>query len=400
MNVVGYAVSYKEKNVDRVIENKIQREKMQEFCAQNRLELSKIYIEHDYNPSQTRKALVELMNSAPQKKFSGVIVYTYDRLALEDDIRNWIVQELKNYGIEVFSLTEAPPLTAGQKAEKKSQTIKDKLKDLPSLPEVVTKITEIVQDPNSSAATLSKIISQDSGLTSRVLRMVNSAYYGFPKQISSIQHAITIMGFNTIKSLVLSSSIFRIFTPKSGTETVLDYKKFWKHSLLTAIASKSIYQKLFFQPDDNIFSAAILHDIGKIILDQYDHDNYANALSSAPNPLFCEAMLNAEQNFCDVTHQFIGHYVAEIWNLPDTISEVILHHHNPLESETQERLATVVYLGNTLSHLLLNFDTFSIKPFKAEILQHIGLDEDDLAQIFVDLKQEAEQLKDLESFFK
>lgn len=400
MNVIGYIVSYKEKTTDKLIENKIQKEKIQSFCEQNRLDLIKIYTEHDYKPSEMRKTLVELMNAAPEKKFSGVLVYTYDRLALEEDIRNWIIQELKNYGIEIYSLTEAPPLTAGQKAEKKSLSIKDKLKDLPSLPEVVTKVTEIVQNPNSSAAQLSKIISQDSGLTSRVLRMVNSAYYGFPKQISSIQHAITIMGFNTIKSLVLSSSIFRIFTPKSGVEAALDYKKFWKHSLLTAIASKSIYQKLFFAPDDNIFSAAILHDIGKIILDQYDHDNYSNALSEASNPLLSEEILKAEQKYCDVTHQFIGHYVAEIWNLPETLSDVILYHHNPLESANQERLTTVVYLGNILSHLILDYAVFSIKSFDEEILQHIGLNEDNLAEIFVELKQEAEQLKDLESFFK
>lgn len=400
MNVVGYVISYKSERTDKYVENKIQQEKIQSFCEQNRLELVKIYTEINYDKSNIRQKLVELMNSAPEKKFSGVLVYTFDRLALEEDIRNWIIQELKSYEVEVYSLKEAPPLNAIQKADKKSKSIKEKLRDLPSLPEVVTRVTELVQDPKSSASQLGKIISHDSGLTSRVLRMVNSAYYGFPKQISSIQHAITIMGFNTIKSLVLSSSIFRIFAPKSGSITSLDYKKFWKHSLLTAIASRTIYQKLFFQPDEHIFSAAILHNIGKIILDQYDHENYARVLAEFPGPHFGNDVLSAEQKHCDVTHQYIGHFVAESWNLPEMISDVILYHHSPLESQNQHNLTTVVYLGNILSHLILDYGVFSINPFDDEILTHLGLNEDDLALIFTELKQEAEQLNDLESFFK
>lgn len=400
MNVVGYVISYKSDPKENQLENTIQKEKIQSFCAQNKLELVKIFTEVNLSKPKARDSLVELMNKAPKKNFSAVLVYTFDRLALEEDIRNWIIDELKNYDIEVYSLTEPSAVKLEQKAEQKSKSIKEKLKDLPSLPEVVTRVTELVQDPKSSAAQLSKIISHDSGLTSRVLRMVNSAYYGFPKQISSIQHAITIMGFTTIKSLVLSSSIFRIFAPKSGMTTSLDYKKFWKHSLLTAIASKNVYEKLFFQPNEHIFSAAILHDIGKIILDQYDHDNYARAMTEASNPLLGEEILKAEQHNCDVTHQYIGHYVAEGWNLPEPLADVILYHHSPFESENQKDLSLVVYLGNILSHLILDYEVFSIKPFDEEILSHYGLSEDDLAAIFAELKQEAEQLNDLESFFK
>lgn len=400
MNVVGYIISYKSDEKEKLLENKIQREKIQSFCEQNRLELIKIYTEINYSQPQARQSLVELMNKAPEKKFSGVLVYTFDRLAVEEDIKNWIIQELKTYEVEVYSLTEAASLNTEQKAEKKSKSIKEKLRDLPSLPEVVTKVTELVQNPKSSASQLSKIIAHDSGLTSRVLRTVNSAYYGFPKQISSIQHAITILGFTTIKSLVLSCSIFRIFSPKAGINSSLDYKYFWKHSLLTAIASKNIYQKLFFQTDENIFSAAILHDIGKIILDQYDHENYSKVLSEAPKNLFGENILAVEQKYCDVTHQYIGNFVSETWNLPEELSEVILYHHSPLLSENHNKLTTVVYLGNLLAHLIMDYEVFSINVFDSEILLHTGINEDDLALIFTELKEEAEQLKDLESFFK
>lgn len=401
MKAVGYIISYKLKEADKLIENKVQQEKIRSFCEENRLETIKFYTEdNNAGESEIKEALAELMNDASQRKFSAVIVCSFDTLALEEDIRKWIINELKGYGTEVYSLTESSLLNAEEKAEKKSKTIKEKLRDLPSLPEVVTKVTEIVQDPNSSAAQLSKIISQDSGLTSRVLRMVNSAFYGFPKQISSIQHAITVMGFNTIKSLVLSSSIFRIFAPKKGMASSLDYKKFWKHSLLTATASKKIYRKLFFEDDEDIFSAAILHDIGKIILDQYDHANYSNVILEVRNPLLSEEVSEVEKNRCDVTHQYIGKFVAETWNLPETLSDVIMFHHNPLECKNNEKSAVSVYFANILSHLLIDYGVFSSNYFDEEILSHFGLNETDLAEIFSELKEDAENLKDLESFFR
>ncbi len=400
MNVVGYVVSYELKGPDRLVENKIQQEKIRSFCEENRLELVKTYTDTVQKDSEPRHALVEIMNIATEKGFSAILVYSFDRIAQEEDLRNWIIQELKIYGIEIFSLTEAPPLSVGQKAEKKSGTLKEKLRDLPSLPEVVVRVTELVQDPKSSAAQMSRLISQDPGLTSRVLRLVNSAYYGFPGQISSIQHAITILGFTTIKSLVLSSSIFRIFSSKAGMSAGLDYKNFWRHSLLTALASKIIYQKLFYQADENIFSAAILHDIGKIILDQYDHDNYSLALLEASNPLLNEDILNSELKYCDVNHPFIGNYVAKSWNLPEPISEVIRYHHSPLEATEHQRLAVVVYLANILSHLVLDDEIFSANSFDDEVLKNIGISEDELVLFFAELRKEAEILQDIESFFK
>jgi len=400
MKVVGYVISYNSSGPDRMIDNKIQKEKIQAFCDKNRLELVNIYKDTVQRDLEPRHALVELMNIAPEKGFSGLLVYNYEKLSPDENLRNWIIQELKSHGVEVFSLTEAPMLSESQKAEKKSKTLKDKLRDLPSLPEVVVKISEIVQDPKSSAAQLAKVISHDSGLTSRVLRLVNSAYYGFPGQISGIQHAVTIVGFSTIRSLVLSSSIFRIFANKSGSTSAKDYKNFWRHSLLTAIASRIIFDKLFFEVDENIFSAAILHDIGQIILDQYDHDNYALAHSEAPNPLFDEDVLKAELKYCDVTHTYIGEYVAKSWNLPEPLTSVIRFHHSPLECEEHQKLTVVVYLANILSHLVLEYDEFSINYFSDDVLTEIGVTEEELIEIYDELTNESEQMKDIESFFK
>lgn len=400
MSLIGYVISYKKENEARELENRLQKEKIEFFCKKNGLELSEILIEPEESRTDYRPNLIKLLNNASNSKFSAIIVYNFEKLAEEEDIRKWIIEEFKKYRVQVYSVTETSFQIPLEESEKKTKSIKQKVRDLPSLPEVVTKVTELVQNPKSSAADLSKVISQDSGLTSRVLKLVNSAYYGFPKQISSIQHAIMILGFTTIKGLVLSSSIFKIFSPKNNLVNTFDYKNFWKHSLLTAIASKKIYKELFFEEDENIFSAAILHDIGKLILDQYDHNNYANVIAEVPDQIYANQVLKAEQKYCEVTHPSIGNIVAESWNLPPMLAEVIKYHHDPLQSENYERLTTVVYFGNLISQLVADVGEFNPEVFDENIVSHIGLDDEDLLAIYNDIQEEALQLDDLESFFK
>ncbi len=403
MKAVGYISSYRSHELDREIELKIQRERIAEFCKNNAIELLKLYEESKDSREDYKPELLKLIDSASSKTIDKVIVLKFEKFGQEKLVQDWVVEELHKQSVKVHSLTESSKSTSGitnEKALKKANNIKLNVRDIPSLPEVVTKIMELVQDPNSSAAQLSKVISHDPGLTSRVLRLVNSAYYGFPKQISSIQHAIMILGFTTMRGLVLSSSIFKIFAPKPGVEHKLDYKKFWKHSLVTAVASKTIKNHLYLQEEDDVFSSAILHDIGKIILDQYDHENYINALTKASNPLKSEQVLFYEEEFCSVNHQDIGFLVTDGWNLPDTITDVIRFHHTPLESENNSKLTSIVNIGNILSHLILDQTPFDVDFFDQEITEHLGIGAEDLWEISQKIQEQVEDLGNFESFFK
>jgi putative nucleotidyltransferase with HDIG domain len=403
LKAAGYVNSYRLQEIERNLEIKIQKEKIQTFCQKHGLELQKIYEEPKESRPDYRPELMKLMNDSSRKEFEKIIIIKFDRLGQDETMRSWVIGELEKYKTEIHSLTEStmPSLIntdnlKGTKAER----LKSKVRDIPSLPEIVNRVMELVQDPLSSASNLSRIISHDPGLTSRVLRLVNSAYYGFPKQISSIQHAVTILGFTTMRGLVLSSSIFKIFTPKNDSTKLLDYKKFWKHSLVAAIASKKINKYLQFNEEDDIFSAAILHDIGKIILDQYDHENYVLALKEAPNPIFYEAVLAAEEKYCETSHQNIGFMIAESWNLPESLSDIIKYHHNPLNSLENRKLASIVYMGNIFSHLVLDLNIVDIKLFDDQVLNYLALNEDDLYSINAEIVEEVENIGDFESFFK
>jgi len=400
---VGYVNSYRLQEVERSLEIKIQKEKIHELCKKHGIELLKFYEEPAESRPDYRPELIKLINDASKKEFEKVIILKFDRFGHDDTMRTWVMGELKKYKIETISLTESKVQseTATEASTmSKAERIRLKVRDIPSLPEIVTKVMQIVQDPMSSASQLSMVISHDPGLTSRVLRLVNSAYYGFPKQISSIQHAVTILGFTTMRGLVLSSSIFKIFAPKGDLIKTLDYKKFWKHSLVAAIASKKINNYLKFNEEDDIFSAAILHDIGKIILDQYDHENYIQALHEAENPLFSDKVLEAEEKYCEISHQNMGYMVVYGWNLPESLSDVIRYHHNPFGSLENRKLTSIVYMGNIFSYIALDLNIMDTNLFDREVLEYLGLNEDDLFVINSQIVEEIENVGDLESFFK
>ena len=122
------------------------------------------------------------------------------------------------------------------------QTLEKKLADLPPLPAVVAKITTSLNDPAQGADELSRMVSMDQGLCSKILRIVNSAYYGFPKRISTITHAIMILGFNTVRNLVLGVSAFGML-PQKGLSAGLNRTKFWEHSIAVAVAASIVAKR-------------------------------------------------------------------------------------------------------------------------------------------------------------
>lgn len=397
LKAVGYINSYKRNETEKAIEMKLQKEKILEYCRRCSFELLRIYEEPQESRPDFKPALINLIKDSGPSSFDKVIVLKLDKFGSDETIKSWIKNELGKQGAEVRAILEESIIIDGNNA--KAMLIKNKVRDIPSLPEVVTKVMELVQNPKSSAAQLSGVISHDPGLTSRVLRLVNSAYYGFPKQISSIQHAVMILGFTTMRGLVLSSSIFKIFAPKGDRLISLDYKKLWKHSLLTAISGKIINTYLNLDYDEDIFSAGILHDIGKIILDQYDHEHYVKVLIEKPCVLNMD-IVESEDNHCEISHQEIGYVVAEGWNLPEALAEVIRYHHNPMDAPTHKALTCIISLGNILSHFVLDFDKIDVEIFDAAVLDFLGLNESDLYEIYAAIKEEVQDIGDLESFFK
>ena len=398
---VGYISSFKKNDTERGVELKIQTERIKEFCLKNHLVFHKIYEEPKESSEDDKTELFKLLDDAVQGKFQHVVVLSLDRISYDMVGKVWVTDELKKNGIKLHSLTENLIFSPDTDEEilNKAEEIKNKVQDIPSLPEIVNKVINLIQNPNSSALQLSKIIANDAGLTTRVLRLVNSAYYGFPRQISSIQQAIAMLGFSAIKGLVVSSSIFKVFAPTDNKIKMLDYKKLWKHSLITAIIAKHINKFLKLEDDENLFSASILHDMGKIILDQYDHANYVLALTESSDFDLLQNLEN-ESKYCGLNHCETGHLIADHWNLPETISETIRHHHTPLEaSEEYRKIVSVVNLANILT--VFYEKEIELTPDWLTIIdmELLNLDEETILNIYSEIVEELSKEDNLENYF-
>jgi len=224
-----------------------------------------------------------------------------------------------------------------------------RVKDVPALPQVVHHILSLFGKTETSTAQIAKMISLDPGLTARVLRMVNSSAYGFQRQITSIQHAIALLGFSSVQGLVLSASIcnlFKAFTPKQGKvatkptatgnkknqQPSLDVHDFWQHSLLVGLLAKRIAHLYRIPNEEEVFSAAILHDIGYLILHHYAPEldiTVAKNLKQAHLAYDTLETLDVESRLLGFNHCELGQELATKWKLPQLIAEVMTFHHAP-----------------------------------------------------------------------
>ena len=230
--------------------------------------------------------------------------------------------------------------------EKIKKTIKG-IGSLPTLPAVVLQIMGLLSNANTSVEDLSKIISLDPSLTTAVLKLVNSAYYGFPRQVSTINHALVILGFTEIRNITFAVSTLRTF-PEAFASEVFNREKFWQHSIECALGAKALAETLRYRVSGEAFIAGLTHDIGKIILEQYLHSYFLKVVKIMQSKKL--SMFEAERKVLKISHAEIGAWLARQWNLPLEIEKAIKFHHTPEEVEFSPELTTIVHLSNILSH--------------------------------------------------
>lgn len=229
------------------------------------------------------------------------------------------------------------------------QTLEKKLADLPPLPAVVARIMQTINDPNTSAEEINKLITMDQGLASKVLRIVNSSYYGFPKRISTITHAVVILGFNTVRNLVLGVSAFGLLGQKSMPYG-LNRTRFWEHSIAVAAAGQVIARKRLAKnrtAADEAFIGGLLHDVGALFLDSYFPVQYAVGMAFASREK--KTAQEAESLVLGIDHVTVGRRIAEHWNFPPHLAAMIGGHHDPSRCKEQFDLVATIHAADWLA---------------------------------------------------
>jgi len=201
----------------------------------------------------------------------------------------------------------------------------DKIKEIPTLPTIVFELNQHLQNPETSIARVSETIEKDQAMALKILKLVNSAFYGFRTKVSDIKNAVVLLGFNAVRNAIVSVSVINAL-PKTLLFQDFEMIDFWKHSLAVAVTSKNIAQKAGVDSPDNCFVGGLLHDVGKVIMAQYLKDDFAKVWTRMTNEYL--PFYEAEQQELSVDHTKIGAYLADRWQLPQGLTDAIRWHHN------------------------------------------------------------------------
>ncbi len=256
-----------------------------------------------------------------------------------------------------------------------------KIIHLPALSSVALEIAQLLDNPKTSAAQLGAVISTDQSLTAKVLKISNSPFYGFPKKISTIEFAIIILGFETLREIVMSVAMVNALQQES--DEYFDAKNYWDHSISSAVIARRLARDVGYRVSGELFVAGLLHDMGISVLHKYFPDEFRAIIKLAKK--YNVSYLEAEEKILGVSHAQVGGWLAERWNLPDSLVDAIKNHHNPTKMERNQEMTVLLHVADVFaSEVGCDGIIFDGKlDFNREALQVLGLQTQEQQDLFI-----------------
>jgi HD-like signal output (HDOD) protein len=267
--------------------------------------------------------------------------------------------------------------------------------DIATLPEVTIKIINIVEDPKSTARDLHKVIKNDPALSVKVLKVVNSAFYGLPGQVASVDRAIILLGLSAVKNLAIATSIARLFKGKRISEQ-FSAADLWRHSVAVSVAARLLGK---FSPNpalvDELFVAGLIHDIGTLVERQAFPEEFSEVIRRCEET--GEDFLECEREIIGADHQAFGVGLTTKWKFPRHLRAAVGFHHNPEAVSVELRnISAVIHLADVIAcqermGFYLTAQNESINP---ELLELLNISEEQVNEVRAALP---EQLADAEA---
>ncbi len=274
--------------------------------------------------------------------------------------------------------------------------------DLPSLPLVVDKVREAIRDPNSDAKRIAKLIEDDPAMMARVLKVVNSPLYGGREPITNLQAAVARMGMNAVNNIAMSTSVFSTFG--KDTDKGFSREEFWRHCISTGIGAAVLYEKCKgnvkkrFTPDV-LHLSGLMHDIGKLVLLRYFHDEFMKAVRHADDE--ASPLAASEKQVIGMDHAEIGSWLANRWKLPPDLVQVVRWHHLPDSAPEEARdLAMLCHCSNYICNLesLGNGGDLPAPTFQESVWTKLGLALSDISGVVDQITAESKKSEILMAF--
>ena len=219
---------------------------------------------------------------------------------------------------------------------------------LATLPEVFYRLREVVDDPDCDFAQIGEIISMDPGLTVRLLRVVNSAFYGFSSEVETVTHALSIVGTEQLMQLVLATSVLSQF--KGIRKDLINQEVFWKHSISCGLAARALAALTGEYQVERFFVAGLLHDIGRLVMCLRAPKEFSRALEFSQSS--GDRWYRSEIKIFGFDHSEVGDALLKSWNLPERLRESVKFHHRPHAATAFPRETAVVHIADGIAHLL------------------------------------------------
>lgn len=222
-----------------------------------------------------------------------------------------------------------------------------KIESLPTLPIISQKIIELVGNENTTFKDLVLVIEKDQSLTLKLLKVANSSFYSFLSKVTSLESALVKLGFNEVKSIVLGISVYRFFSDMNGDG--FDRKRFWEHAIICSQIAKYLNLHFRLPNDDSLFLSGLIHDMGKIVIDEYLHDEFVQIVETISTAR--TTFSKAEKKILGTTHYQISAKLLKQWKFPKKVIFQVLYHHAPWYAKDFETNSIIIYLSNILTKM-------------------------------------------------
>ncbi len=268
------------------------------------------------------------------------------------------------------------------------------IKKLPPFPTVAKKALKILDDPDASVDKLISIIEYDQAITANVLKLCNSAFYGLMRRVRSLRGGLVMLGNAELKNIILASTTVKFFQQENiGYDVTRG--GLWEHAVASAIIARLISERVGESEDPSLFTAALLHDIGKVVLDTFV-DRYFEQIIALVNE-GDHSFLEAESEMLGINHAEVGARITESWNFPKDIVRTIRLHHRLEKVSDDDRITPIVYLANIITLSMgigVGRDGLSYRG-EEEVMKRYGLKARDLQEIVVDFYDEYNKVQDV-----